>query len=242
MNPALSIVLPCYNEAQNLPLILGRLREIIGQRKDIEVILVNNGSKDNTAEVLARELANPALSFIQVADVPVNKGYGYGIMSGLRLAKGSFLAWTHADMQTDPGDVLLGFEEIRSAPDPNQAFVKGRRIHRNPFDAFFTFGMSVVASASLGCWLHDINAQPKIFPRRFYELLKAPPDDFSLDLYVLFLARKRGFTVLYLPVSFKQRRHGEAKGGGTLAGKWRLIRRTFAYVLKLRREIASGLR
>jgi len=242
MNPKLSIVLPCYNEAGNLPLILSRLRESFGARQDVEVVLVDNGSKDATAEILAKELADPALSFIRVERVKINQGYGFGIMSGLRAARGEFLAWTHADMQTDPADVLLGWERMLAQAGPNNVFLKGRRVARNPLDALFTFGMSVIASACLGCWLHDINAQPKIFHRRFYEMLKSPPDDFSLDLYVYYLARKSGFQLLLQPVDFAKRRHGEAKGGGSLAGKWRLMKRTWGYIFKLRREIASGQR
>ena len=164
------------------------------------------------------------------------------IMSGLRVARGEFLAWTHADMQTDPADVLKGFEKLLAARDPQNAFLKGRRIARNPLDAFFTFGMSCISSACLGLWLHDINAQPKMFSRRFYETMKSPPDDFSLDLYVYYLARKSGMEFLIQPVDFAKRRHGEAKGGGTLAGKWRLIKRTWAYIFKLRCEITSGQR
>lgn len=240
--PKLSIVLPCYNEAGNVPLIVARLREVLRGRNDIEVILVNNGSKDATAEILAKELADPALSFIRVEHVKVNQGYGFGIMSGLRAARGEFLAWTHADMQTDPADVLKGFENLLAARDPQNAFLKGRRIARNPLDAFFTFGMSCISSACLGLWLHDINAQPKMFSRRFYETMKTPPDDFSLDLYVYYLARKSGMEFLIQRVDFAKRQHGEAKGGGTLAGKWRLIKRTWAYIIKLRRELASGKR
>lgn len=50
-NVKLSIVVPCYNEAENLPLIYKRFKKVIGERDRIEVILVNNGSKDNSAEV-----------------------------------------------------------------------------------------------------------------------------------------------------------------------------------------------
>ena len=242
MNPKLSIILPCYNEAGNLPLIVARLREAFGARPDVEVVLVNNGSRDATAEILAKELADPALAFIRVEQVPVNRGYGFGIVHGLRAARGEFLAWTHADMQTDPADVLLGWERMLAQPDPAQVFVKGCRRGRNPWDVLFTLGMSLISSACLGVWLQDINAQPKIFSRRFFERMKSPPDDFSLDLYAYYLARTAGFQLLLQPVNFPKRRHGEAKGGATFAGKVRLLKRTWAYIFKLRREIARGQR
>jgi glycosyltransferase involved in cell wall biosynthesis len=242
MKPKLSIVLPCYNESKNLPSILAQLRLTIQDRKDVEVIVVNNGSSDNSAAILARELSDPGLWFIRVEHVGVNRGYGFGIMAGLRVAKGEFLAWTHADLQTDPADVLRGYEIILAARNPQTAFVKGRRMSRGPLDSFFTFGMSFISSALLGCWMQDINAQPKIFSRKFYTKLESPPDDFSLDLYAYYLAKSPGGELIELPVDFGKRRHGDAKGGGTISGKLRLSLRTWKYILKIRREILNKRR
>lgn len=237
MQAKLSIVLPCYNEAESIPSILRRFREVLADRRDVEVLLVNNGSTDNTADVLAAELARPENSFARTALVEINRGYGLGIMTGIRAASGEVLSWTHADMQTDPADVLLGFDKFAAAPDPAGTFLKGRRINRGIFDAFFTFGMSVISSLALGRKLSDVNAQPKMFHRSFLGHMKNPPDDFSLDLYVLYLARSLGFIVLEQPVSFAGRRHGVAKGGGTLKGKIRLVARTWKYIFKLRSEL-----
>ena len=92
----LSIVIPCYNEGKNIPLILSRFDEVIN-RKDIEALLVNNGSTDNSEEVLDELL--PKYPFARVVNVQENKGYGYGILTGLREASGTFIGWTHADMQ-----------------------------------------------------------------------------------------------------------------------------------------------
>ncbi len=239
-SPALSIVIPCYNEAGNIPFILASLRERLADRTDVEVVLVNNGSSDESSAVLARELQRPEHAFAVVCDVPVNKGYGYGICAGLRQARGRVLAWTHADMQTDPRDVLSAFARFSAAGPAEQVFLRGRRRARNPLDAFFTFGMTIAASAALGVWLNDVNAQPKMFHRSFFESLDRPPDDFSLDLYVLYTAKRRGMTVLQQDVIFGKRLHGQAKGGGTLKGKWKLIKRTWAYIIALRKDLKAG--
>lgn len=235
--PALSIVLPCFNEAANLPSLLARFAEVLDGRTDVEVILVDNGSTDDTAAVLSRELAAPRHAFARVVIVPRNIGYGFGIMSGVRQARAPVIAWTHADLQTDPADVLQAFERFRHEPDPERTFLKGRRVARNPLDALFTFGMSVLASLVLGHRLFDINAQPKMFHRSLLDHLDRPPDDFSLDLFILYTARKRHPTVLEQPVDFGRRKHGTAKGGGTLRGKVRLVRRTWSYILALRRTL-----
>jgi hypothetical protein len=158
-------------------------------------------------------------------------------MSGIRHATGEVLSWTHADLQTDPADVLAAYDRFAREREMSRCFLKGRRIGRNPLDAFFTFGMSVVSSLTLGQWLSDINAQPKMFHRSFLGQMTEPPDDFSLDLYVLYLARKLGLNILEQPVHFGGRTYGQAKGGGTLKGKIRLTKRSWKYILELRRKL-----
>jgi hypothetical protein len=65
------------------------------------------------------------------------------------------------------------------------------------------------------------------------------PWDFSLDLYVLYLAQSRGLKLIEQPVEFGARLHGEAKGGGSLRGKLRLTRRTLDYIFALRRRLRA---
>jgi glycosyltransferase involved in cell wall biosynthesis len=237
--PALSIVLPCYNESRNIPGVLRRFAAVLGDRTDTEVLLVDNGSTDDSAAVLAQELVKPAYRFARVVTVTKNIGYGFGIMSGVRQAQAPVIAWTHADLQTDPADVLQAYRQFSAAPNPSATFLKGKRVARNPFDALFTLGMSLIASFALRARLFDVNAQPKMFHRSLLDQLPNPPNDFSLDLFILYTARQLGLTVLEQPVDFSARKHGEAKGGGTLAGKLRLIRRTWNYILALRRELRT---
>ena len=235
----LSIILPCYNESENLVNILERFKAVLKERTDIDIILVNNGSTDNSSEVFTRELAKPEFHFARLVDVPMNKGYGYGIMAGVRQADAEFIAWTHADMQTDPSDVLVALEKAESQANPSSTLIKGRRIARNPLDSFFTFGMSLISSVALSQKLYDINAQPKLFHQSFLDHLEDAPDDFSLDLYLLYKFRKMQYPIIDLKVNFADRLHGEAKGGGTFKGKIKLIKRTWAYIFKLKREMKN---
>ena len=73
---------------------------------------------------------------------------------------------------------------------PNR--VKGNRQGRPLFDVFFTAGMSLFETCYLHMKLYDINAQPNLFPRTFYESWENPPYDFSLDLYALYMAQIKG--------------------------------------------------
>ena len=135
------------------------------------------------------------------------------------------------------GDVTKAYKDFVKHPEYPECILKGKRIGRNPLDAFFTAGMSVLSTILLREKLSDVNAQPKMFHRSFLGKLTEPPLDFSLDLYLLFQARLQGIPILEHPVHFGKRLHGEAKGGGTLRGKWKLIRRTSGYMIKLKRDL-----
>lgn len=225
----LSVVVPCYNEEENIPLIISMFEEIIlSFEGEIEVILVNNGSTDNSKNVFD-EKTKGSTQNIKVLNIRQNIGYGHGIISGLNIAKGDVLAWTHADLQTDPKDVVSAYKEFKKHNDPKMV-IKGKRRNRSLIDSFFTWGMQVYCSLKLKSKLNDINAQPKLFSRIFYQAhFSNAPMDFSLDLFLLFKATK----IKTIDVFFRDRKFGEAKGGGTIKGKLKLIKRTLYYVNKL---------
>lgn len=230
----LSIVVPCYNESENIPLILDRFAQCING-KDIQVVLVNNGSTDNSAEIL-NDLS-PKFAFMKRVTVNVNQGYGFGILSGLKEADGDFLGWTHADMQTDPADVQKALDIIYKESNPETIFVKGNRKGRSVFDLFFTVGMSIFETILLGKRLWDINAQPTIFHRSFYDRWHNPPHDFSLDLYAYYMAKTSRCTIKRFPVFFPKRIHGESKWNTGLGAKLKFIKRTLNFSFKLKREL-----
>lgn len=233
--PRKSIVVPCYNEAENLPNLIARFQALRQTNSDWELLLVDNGSTDDSAAVFQRELAKPGREFIQLVTVPSpNVGYGHGIVTGLRAAKGKYLAWTHADGQTPPSDVLKAFELLLDSPDPQRAIVKGRRRKRPLKDVLFTQGMQAVATAVLGENLADINGQPKAFPRALLELADAPPVDLSLDLYFFWLAKKHHFEVRTMDVFFGEREHGESKWAFNWKSKGRNIARSVKFMAALR--------
>ena len=234
----LSIIIPCYNEVDNIALILSKFTEILQGLDFVELVIVNNGSTDNSAEIFEKSLKELGDDRFRVVTVPENKGYGYGILYGLSQAKGNVLAWTHADMQTDPQDVITAYRVYLQHND-ERLFVKGRRRERKNVAAFFSWAMQIISSIALKSPLDDINAQPKLFSRAFYEnylISDETPTDFSLDLYALYKAEK--FEKIYnIPVIVSKRLHGEAKGGGSIKTKTKLIIRTFTYIFKLKRSL-----
>jgi glycosyltransferase involved in cell wall biosynthesis len=234
MTMIFSLIIPCYNEKDNLPLLLDRCKEL-AVRPDIEVVLVDNGSTDGTKEVLENLL--PKYPGCRSIRVEKNQGYGFGIVSGLKAAKGEILGWTHADMQTDPQDALSGLEIFEKHGD--EIFVKGRRYGRPFMDVVFTVGMSLFETFLLTRPMWDINAQPTMFSRNFFESWSDPPDDFSLDLYAYYQAQRCGVKVYRFPVRFGERAHGVSHWNVNWAAKRKFIRRTVDFSLQLKKKISA---
>jgi glycosyltransferase involved in cell wall biosynthesis len=235
----LSLVIPCYNEARSLPQLVARAGRVVAG-DDVDVVLVDNGSTDDSPAVLASLLAGQPR--VRSVRVEVNQGYGHGILTGLRAAAADgaqLLGWTHADLQTDPLDALRGLALFEDAADPERLFVKGRRYGRPLGDTAFTVGMSAFETALLRRPLWDINAQPTLFPASFFAGWVDPPTDFSLDLYAYHRAVDRGLQVQRLPVSFGARQHGVSSWNVDWRSKGKFIRRTTTYSLALRRALKT---
>ncbi|MGD9811787.1 MAG: glycosyltransferase family 2 protein [Sphingobium sp.] len=233
-----SLVIPCYNEALSLPALIARCRELVEKVPGCEVVLVDNGSSDDSPAVFARELR--AGEAVRSVRVEVNQGYGFGITEGLRACRGEVIGWTHADLQTDPMDAVAGFSLFASAADPAGLFVKGRRYGRPPADVLFTYGMSVFETILMRLPLRDINAQPTLFHRSLFESWADPPKDFSLDLFAYVTAKRAGCAVRRFPVLFAPRVHGQSHWNVDWKAKLKFIRRTLDYSLALRRRMSQG--
>ncbi|MFA5138751.1 MAG: glycosyltransferase family 2 protein [Elusimicrobiota bacterium] len=232
MEPELSIVLPCYNEAANLPLLAQRLAAF-RPRERFELILVDNGSRDGSPAVLER-LAREHPDFIRVVTVPENIGYGHGILAGLKAARAPVLAYSHADVQTPPEDVMRGLELIRERRlDMDRTLVKGLRTRRREAERFLTGGLTTAARWLLGYRMQDINGQPKLFGRAFFERWEDPPTDFSLDVYVMFAARTAGMALETFPVEFGTRLHGESKWAAHAMAKYKTILRYLVSIVRI---------
>jgi len=166
-----------------------------------------------------------------------NRGYGAGILAGLNVAKGQILAWTHADLQADPADVLRGLELFDR--HGQTIFVKGRRYGRPLMDIAFTVSMSIFESLLLSRPMWDINAQPTLFSKKFFDKWVDPPLDFSLDLYAYYQAHNHGLKIFRYPVSFGERMHGVSRWNVNWAAKRKFINRTIRFSLQLKRRVSK---
>ena len=233
-----SLVIPFYNEEKNIPFVIKSLKKILKKTSEVEFILINNGSTDKSDKIFIKLLKNKKKKYFRNFKIKKNIGYGHGIKFGLKKSKGNYLAWTHADLQTDPADILKAINEKKKINN-EKFFIKGKRKNRNPKEVFQTRAMEIFSFIILNHRITDINAQPKLITKIFFKkyLSKLAPDDLSLDLYAYYLAASKGYTIKEFNVLFKKRKYGETKGGGeggSVFTKLKLIFVTLKCLIKLK--------
>jgi polyisoprenyl-phosphate glycosyltransferase len=207
--PELSIILPCYNESKNIPILLERL-EKFWPRISFELILVNNGSTDNTTDVILS--LQKQYSFLRTILIKKNVGYGHGVFSGLKEARAEVLSYSHADIQTPPEDIIRAYDYYKNNNfDLKKVLIKGLRINRRKEEQLFSKGLEIFASFIFGSKMKDINGQPKLFGKSLFHTLNNPPDGFSFDVYLMRQALRNDFKITTIPVDFGVRAYGESK-------------------------------
>ena len=228
----LSIIIPSYNELNNLKHLIKKTNLIVLKNRNIEIIIVDNGSTDGSENYLKNNKKFfPKIKFIRVKK---NIGYGYGIKHGLKFATGKIISWTHADLQFDINDIIKFFSKNNNLIINQYQVHKGRRQNRSYLDVFFTNGMSVIVNFIFNTHIKDINGQPKIFNRNLIKkILRLGPNDFSLDLFLLLLASKNNLVINEFPLKVKNRVNDKAKGGGSFFGKIKLTINTLKYIFIL---------
>ncbi|MCB0415147.1 MAG: glycosyltransferase family 2 protein, partial [Bdellovibrionales bacterium] len=219
---SLSLVLPCYNEELSLPQLVNRAIVCARKRKmapsQFRLILVENGSSDNSLKVMEELKEKEDGAYIDIVKVFPNEGYGNGIFRGLKITNTDFVAWTHADEQCDPEDVFLAWEKLQQ--EDELTIFKGKREGRAFSEKFVSRGFEWVARVILSIKLSEINAQPKVFPRKLIAELNNPPKDFAFDLYVLLRGLNKGYTIKEIEVLFPPRVHGESNWSSTFSSKF----------------------
>lgn len=156
---SLTIVIPCYNEGDNIPVFFPKLLAFAAE-SNCRIIAVDDGSRDNTRELLERfEADDPRLSVIRHK---LNRGYGAAIKSGLRAAGTEFAITVDADGQHRLEDVEKCFAEIVRS---NADLVVGARSN-NASGGYRTFGKWLIrtfASTLLELPVRDLNSGMKCY-------------------------------------------------------------------------------
>jgi len=234
---ALSVVIPARNEAKNLP----RLVEEVGRSlagSDYEVIIVDDGSTDDSAAVVARMAAGDPR--IRLVSHPQSCGQSGAIASGVRNAGGALVVTLDGDGQNDPKFIPALLAAIE---EPEVGLVAGQRIGRK--DTFTKRYGSWIANAVRGRMLgdrtRDTGCGLKAFRREAF--LELPYFD-ALHRFLPALFISDGWAVRHVDVVDRPRRHGTshygiwdrlAVGVPDLFGVWWLRRRRRRNPARLRK-------
>jgi len=204
--PALSIVIPAYNEAERLPPTLARVREYLGgQGIDYEVVVADDGSTDATV-ARARETGGPG---VVVLTGGPNRGKGHAARRGMLAARGARRLMTDADLSTPIEELERlavrmdeGFDVvIASRALPGARIEVHQSFFREVAGRFFNGLVRLLVVPGI----EDTQCGFKLFTATAAEAAFGPArlDGFSFDVEALFIARKRGLRIAELPVRWR---------------------------------------
>ena len=207
----LTIIIPAYNEAASLPQLLAELLPF-AQSKNFKVIIVNDGSTDNTRAVL--EGYSPVNENILVINHKVNRGYGGAIKSGLNKACTQYSITIDADGQHTLSDIDRLLSTII---ETNADLVIGSRKGNSESGYYREFGKTIlrrVAKLLMPLKIYDINSGIKIYDTKLAQrYIQICPDSMAFsDVIALTFVYQRNL-VLEIPVKINQRKAGKSTIG-----------------------------
>ncbi len=205
----LSVIVPAYNEEQNLEKNIKKYNSYLEkQNYDYEIIIVNDGSKDNTkkiAQKLSKELSN-----IKILSKNINQGKGGSVYDGLLAGRGDFLLFLDADNATSidhldkvwslfqTNDIIIG---SRSSYDKDGASqIKSQNISKRLLGIF---GNKLI-KLLIGLKINDTQCGFKIFNKKSVNSIipKTKIKRWALDVEILTIAQKQNMRVGIVPVSW----------------------------------------
>jgi len=231
-------VIPAYNEGRRLGGTLEKVLAYVDRQKwPAEIIVVNDGSRDNTAEI-AREFAqkNPILRLVEN---PGNRGKGYAVRNGMLNATGEVLLFSDADLSSPIEEAPKLFAAIGAGADVaiGSRWLKAElQTERQPgYRQLFGRIFNLLLRAILGLKFKDTQCGFKAFTRR--AALEIFPrqkiERWGFDPEILFIAQKHGFKIAEVPVEW-------AHDPGTRISPLRDGTRMFFEMLKIRWNAWTG--
>ena len=220
-----SIIIPAYSEEAHIERVVRDIhRELQKVESDFEIVVVDNGSFDNTKAIL--EALHIEMPRVCVRHVFPNRGYGGGILEGLSAARGEILGWTDGDGQVSAEDLREMYVKMQQE---NLIFFKARRMTRH--DGIVRVVQSkiynLIFHTLFFAAVNDINAKPKLFRRSFYEKIRLVSTDFFIDAEIVIQALRCGVPIREYPIIFQSRKGGASKIG--IGSGFEFIKNLFRY-------------
>jgi len=219
--PDVSIVVPIYNEVDNLPDLVARIgAAMAGQALGFELLAVDDGSTDGSRERL-RELA-ASTPWLRPVLLARNYGQSSALQAGFDRVRGRYVVTLDADLQNEPGDIPLLLARLEADPDVDM--VSGWRKDRQDAELSRKLPSRIankLISSATGVHLHDYGCALKAYRRPIIDRIRLYGE---LHRFIPSLAKEAGARITEVPVRHHARTRGVSKYG---------IDRTFRVILDL---------
>lgn len=205
---AISVIVPAKNEAQNLPVLIGRLFPILhGLGQPFEVIVVNDGSTDDSLEVL-RALA-AVHSELRVIDLARNYGQTAAMMAAIDHSRGDIIVPIDADLQNDPADIPRLIAKLSEGYDVVSGWRKDRQDAAIKRNLVSRIANGLISRLS-GVHLHDYGCTLKAYRRTVINEVRLYGE---MHRFVPIYAAWYGARITEMPVNHAPRLHGKSNYG-----------------------------
>lgn len=229
----LSVFLPCYNEAGNLPKTAKNVLENLERvAEKYELIIVNDGSKDNTLKV-AEELTAKDKN-IRIVNHPANRGYGAAFKSGLYAAKYAWISFIDADGQFDFSEIDQFIKiQNETAADLVIGYYRQRQVPF--FRKLNSFAWQTVVFLLFGLRVRDIDCGFKLINKKVVDSIAKLESERGAFISSEFLikAKKKGYRIVEIPVTHYPRLKGEGTGA-----KLNVIIKSFVDLFRLWKKLS----
>lgn len=213
----LSVIMPCYNEAESLPLILAKVRAVPIAK---EIIVVDDCSSDNTPAVLAAELLNDP--HMRVVRHERNRGKGAAVRTGIAQASGDIVIIQDADLEYDPNDY---HEVVGPIMDGRVDVVFGSRFMGRHTGMYFWNALgnkflTFLTNFLFNCWISDMETCYKAFRADIIKNIPLESNDFRIEPEITAKILLRKHRIYEVPVSYIGRTYEEGKKMKPSQGFW----------------------
>src|SRR2546421_8292938 len=205
-HPSLSIVIPLYNEEENVEMLSSAIFRVLAEDADfLELVLVDDGSQDRTA-ALARALARRE-GRIRLLKHEGNRGLGAAIRTGFEAAAGELVLYTDADL---PFDFNL-IPQLLALSTPQQIVI-GCRANRGEGARrwLLSKGYNLIFRAAFGLRVRDVNFACKLIPQRALRQIRLASEGSFIDAEILLECRRQGLGIVEFPLTYYPRTRGQS--------------------------------
>lgn len=234
----LSIIVPVFNEGKTIARVLKKLSSVELPSVEKEIIVVNDGSTDDTAVKIENQRSQ--IQNLKIIHHPKNMGKGVAVITGLKQATGDYILIQDADLEYDPQYLKKLIVPIKKQ---EAKVVYGTRLKRpphlqkeekNPLFLLHYLGnrfLSFLTSLLYGQWITDMETGYKIFPKKAVEGINLQARGFDFEPEITAKLLKCGYRILEIPITTIPRSYEEGKKlnalrDGTIA-LWTLLKYRF---------------